>query len=800
MGEKRAEDLRWPLAGVRVLEIAAEIAGPYCGKLFADAGAEVIKIEPPEGDQLRRWTSSGHALGEGEDGALFQYLNASKRSVVADLETREGCDLVLGLAKRVDLVIDALGPGVLAARGLGFDVLRSGHPTLSLLSISPFGTTGPWAERPATEWTLQAQVGATAARGWPGRGPVGAGGRIGEWVAGTYAAVAGLAAWLSARATGEGQLIDVSMFEVLRRTMTQEGDCSAQLKGGDLPMGAELPGVEPTRDGWVGFAVYTAQQWKDFSSMIGQPQLGEEEELFDAAIRLQEVGRLRELIGAWMRERSVDEVIELSTFFRIAASPIGNGQNLPEMDHMRARGIFVKNPAGFLQPRPPFLGISLRPIGAAPTLGEHTVEARAELATARPSIAASERGSTLPLTGLRVVDLTAFWAGPIATSFLAEMGADVIKVESIQRPDGMRFISGVPKDEVLWEWSPIFHGANSSKRAITLNLDSDEGKALLRRLIETADILIENFSTRVMENFGLTWEAVHEWNPRLIMVRIPAFGLDGPWRDRPGFATNVEQVSGLAWVTGYADMPLTLKGLCDAVGGMHAAWATMNALEERRKSRTGTLVEVPLIEPALNVAAEGVIEYSAYGELLTRSGNRGPYAAPQGVYASRKQDRHVALAVATDAQWHALVVLIGTPAWARDPALASASGRRDAHDAIDEGLSGWFATRDRDDAIELLLAAGVPAAPLINAHRVDPNPQLEHRNYYRVFDHPCVGQIRYGDFPARFSSLPNGLRRSAAPTLGQHNDEVLRDELGLSDDEIAGLRERQIIGERPSLM
>ena len=800
MGERRAPGVSWPLAGLRVLEIAAEIAGPYCGKLFVDMGAEVIKIEPPEGDPLRRWTSSGHALAEGEDGALFQYLNASKRSVVADLETPQGCRFLGGLAKSVDLVIDAQGPGVLAARGLGFDGLRRGHPTLSLLSISPFGMTGPWAERPATEWTLQAQVGATAARGCPGRGPVGAGGRIGEWAAGTYAAAAGLAAWLSARSTGEGQLVDVSMFEALRRSMTQEGDCSAQLKGGDLPIGAELPGVEPTRDGWVGFAVYTAAQWRDFCELIEQPELGEEPGLSDAAIRLQEVGRLRELIGSWMRKRSVAEVMERSTACRIAASPIGNGQNLPEMDHMRARGIFVENPAGFLQPRPPFLGISLRPIGPAPSIGEHTAEVHGEMATARPSIEVGAGGSNLPLTGLRVVDLTAFWAGPIATSFLADMGADVIKVESIQRPDGMRFVSGVPKDEAQWEWSPIFHAANSSKRAITLNLDSEEGRGLLRRLIEKADLLIENFSARVMENFGLTWQAVHGWNPRLIMVRIPAFGLDGPWCDWPGFATNVEQVSGLAWGTGYVDMPLTLKGLCDPLGGMHAAWATLNALEERRKTQTGALVEVPLVEPALNIAAEGVIEYSAYGELLTRSGNRGPYAAPQGVYASSEPDRPVALAVATDAQWQALVALIGRPAWTRDPALATASGRRDAHDVIDAGLGAWFAARNCDDAIESLLAAGLPAAPLINAHRVEPNPQLEHRNYYRTFNHPFVGKIRYGDFPARLSALPNGLRRSAAPTLGQNNEEVLRDELGLSDGEIAGLRERKIIGVRPPLM
>ena len=419
---------------------------------------------------------------------------------------------------------------------------------------------------------------------------------------------------------------------------------------------------------------------------------------------------------------------------------------------------------------------------------------------ARPvSASGGEGGGPLPLAGLRVVELSTFWAGPIAGWALADMGADVVKVESIQRPDGMRFAGAIPNDR-LWEWSPIFAGVNPGKRGVTLQLDSEEGMALLERLIRSADVVTENFSARVMDNFGLGWDRVHALNPRAIMVRMPAFGLDGPWRDRAGFAMTVEQASGLAWITGYDDMPLVPRGPCDPIGGMHAVFALLLALEHRRRSGEGQLVEVPLVEAALNVAAEQVIEYSAYGRLLGRAGNRGPYAVPQGVYRCAGEDEYLALAVATDAQWQRLCALMDETEWSRDPALACARGRRDAHDEIDARIRQWLSTQSCDEAVRKLVDAGVPAHPLVNGHYLMPNPQLEHRRFFQVMEHPVTGKTRYPGLPMAFSGLPRQLHASPPPTLGQHNDEILGGELGLSADELRGLRERKIIGERPAFM
>jgi crotonobetainyl-CoA:carnitine CoA-transferase CaiB-like acyl-CoA transferase len=461
-----------------------------------------------------------------------------------------------------------------------------------------------------------------------------------------------------------------------------------------------------------------------------------------------------------------------------------------------------------MQPRVPYrLGVGEnRPFGPAPVLGQHTAEILAEASErdappTRTSAAPARDSAPKPMEGIFVVDFSAFWAGPVAASFYAALGADVVKIESIQRPDGMRFAGGMtPKEgQTVWEMSPVFHGANINKRGITLDLQSDTGIALAKRLIEQADIVIENFSPRVIERFGLGWETVHELNPEAIMVRMPAFGLSGPWRDRTGFAMTIEQTTGLAWTTGYPDRaPLVPRGSCDPLGGMTAAFSTLLALELRRNGGGGQLIEVPLVEAGLNAAAEQVAEFTAYGECLERNANRGPGAAPQGVYACAK-DELIAVAVATDEQWKALVEALDSPDFATDAALLTAAGRRAAHDAVDAGLAAIFAKRDAAECVDLLTNAGVPAGGLPNARELRPHPHLEDRGFFVTHEHPVVGPIGYPSFPMRFSGHYFPVRR-ATHSLGQDNDEVLREKLGLSDDELAKLRTDKVIGERPTFM
>ncbi|MCU1502289.1 MAG: frc 12, partial [Ilumatobacteraceae bacterium] len=410
----------------------------------------------------------------------------------------------------------------------------------------------------------------------------------------------------------------------------------------------------------------------------------------------------------------------------------------------------------------------------------------------------------LPFEGLRVADFTSFWAGPFFAHVLGMFGADVIHVESTSRPDGARLMNHhSPTEPLWWEWSPYFQETNTNKRSLTLDMGSARGRELAHRLVAECDIVVENYSPRVMESWGLGWDDVRALRPDALMVRMPAFGLGGPWRDRTGFAMTMEQVSGMAWLTGFPEhAPGALFGPCDPSAGLHALVGLFAALDARRRTGDGRLIEVPMVANALNVAAEQVIERSAYGVLLQRNGNRGPAAAPQNCYATADpvddlgQVRWVAIAVADDEQWRGLRGVLGEPAWASSPALDTAPGRHAQHAAIDRELGAWCARHRAHEIVEQLWSAGVPVAPVVHPSEQLGFEQLAARCFFEQVEHPVCGESTHVTFPFRLPGCSGPVHRRPAPTLGQHNDEVLRDVLGLTAAEIHGLRATGVIGEQ----
>jgi len=351
-----------------------------------------------------------------------------------------------------------------------------------------------------------------------------------------------------------------------------------------------------------------------------------------------------------------------------------------------------------------------------------------------------------------------------------------------------------PSHDKWYEWGPLFHGVNVDKRGITLDLTKTSGVAVFERLLRTADVLVENFTPRVMEHFGLGWERLHEVNPEMIMVRMPAFGLDGPWRDRTGFAQTMASLTGLAWLTGFPDgPPVLLRGTCDPLAGMHAVVATLLAIIERDHHGGGRLVEAVMAEAALNAAAEQLVEASATGLAPGRQGNRGPVAAPQGLYQCAGEDNWLALAVASDDQWVALRTMIQNPLWASDSILSTTEGRRSEHDRLDRELAAYTADKDAHRLAMTLLDAGIPAGVVVRQSDIARNPQLRDRGLFEVEDHPVTGRHEVAMLPFRYSRV-DGWLRSPAPTLGQHNQEVF-EALGLSSSEIDGLRADGVIGE-----
>jgi crotonobetainyl-CoA:carnitine CoA-transferase CaiB-like acyl-CoA transferase len=408
--------------------------------------------------------------------------------------------------------------------------------------------------------------------------------------------------------------------------------------------------------------------------------------------------------------------------------------------------------------------------------------------------------------GLRVVDMTTFWAGPSCTHILALLGADVIHVESTRRPDGTRLIAGVPvTEEQWWEKSPIFSGLNTNKKGVTLDLQSARGREILQRLIKTCDVVVENFTPRVMDQIGLDFAAVKALRPDAIMVRMPGFGLDGPWRDNPAFAYAIEAAAGVSWLTGYADRnPYEPYSVGDPNAGVHALNGLLLALEHRRRTGEGALVEAAMVDAALNVAAEQVIEFSAYGALLQRSGNRGPAAAPQNLYQSAdidefgRDDSWVAIAVATDEHWAWLREALGNPAWAMSPDFAGEDGRRQHQDLIDKHLAAWCRKRSGDEIVRCLWDAGVPVAKVMQPHRQTQLPQLAFRGFFEEVAHPVNGVAPHSSLPMRFFGGPHRFHQRHAPLLGEHNRDVLA-ELGLTRAEIDALEAEGVIGNAPAM-
>jgi crotonobetainyl-CoA:carnitine CoA-transferase CaiB-like acyl-CoA transferase len=325
------------------------------------------------------------------------------------------------------------------------------------------------------------------------------------------------------------------------------------------------------------------------------------------------------------------------------------------------------------------------------------------------------------------------------------------------------------------------------------------------RLIATCDVIVENFTPRVLDQIGLDFAAVQAVRPDAIMLRMPGFGLDGPWRDNSAFAYVIEAASGISWLTGYPDRnPNEPYSVGDPNAGVHALNALLLALEHRRGTGEGVFIEAAMVDAALNIAAEQVIEYSAYGAVLQRAGNRGPVAAPQNLYRTNeidefgRRDCWAAVAVANDEQWAGLRDALGRPEWATDPALATADGRRQHHDLIDEHLAAWCAERTGDEIVGALWEYDVPAAKVMQPHRQSELPQLAARGFFEVVDHPVNATTKHSTLPFTSSRGPDRIHVQPAPLLGQHNHEVLS-ELGLSDKDIYELESRGVIGTAPAM-
>ncbi|MEX1195420.1 MAG: CoA transferase [Dehalococcoidia bacterium] len=395
----------------------------------------------------------------------------------------------------------------------------------------------------------------------------------------------------------------------------------------------------------------------------------------------------------------------------------------------------------------------------------------------------------LPLHGVRVLDLTMSWAGPYATRLLGDMGAEVIKIEGAAHWDLLRTFTGRPPDvDQIWERSPYFAHINRNKYGLALDITKPRGRELFLDLVALSDVVIENYRADVMDNLGLSYEAVVAVNARIVYVSMPGHGKTGREKDYVAFGSNVEQLAGLAALTGYEGGPPHKTGISygDPVAGTAAAGSIAAALFDRRRTGRGGYIEVAQRENLTGLIGEQIVAYSITGEEPPRRGNRHTSMAPHGVYRSAGGDDWIAIACEDDSQFAALCTVIGSPQLARDERFAVVIARYRNQDAIDAIIGEWTASRTKEQTAEALQSAGVPAMPVLSVPEVFTDEHLRARGFYESVTHPVAGTWEIEGPHWRMSETPAHIRLPA-PCFGEHNHYVFRELLGLSADEVARL-------------
>lgn len=768
-----------PLQHLRVLEAGGGVALAYAGKLFADFGATVVKLEPPGGDPLRAVPPCVET-GQGPQSALFAWLNTNKRSVTRPPE-----------ASDFDLLLDSR------------PATERGPEAPITLLLSWFGESGPYAGFAATDVTCRALAGVLAGTG-PAEGPPAMlGGIAGE----VFAGIATFNAAAAALFAGQPRRLEVSIHEAnvaIAEYQATQGLTHPEVdrRHGVNRFAPTSPlGVYPCREGWLGITIVTPAQFRAFCEMIGAPELGRDPRFIIGLDRLRHADELEALFAPRLRERTAEEWFEEALARRLPFAIVPGIAELLRMPVHRARDAFATvrlGEAAFEGPTLPQRLTRTPPLtqGRAPLPGEHDglpLPPR----TAPVAAPAVTGNAGLPLAGLRILDLSMGWAGPLCTRQAADLGAEVVKVEAVQYPDWWRGVD--PRDAFFaardYEKDLRFCVLNRNKRGITLDLSSAEGAALLKRLVRGVDAVVENYAREVLPKLGLDYPVLARERPDLVMVSMPAFGGSGPWRDARAYGSTLEHASGLPSVSGEAHWPPTTNQLAygDPVGGLNAAAALLVALLHRQRSGEGQHVDLAQVECMFPLVAPWIVAQSATGAAGPRLGNRHPVFVPHGAFPCTREG-WIAVAVTDDAAWQGLCRAMGRADLAADATLATAEGRRAREAELEAALAAWTAAREADAAMAALQAEGVASGVVRWPTALYDDPHLRARGFWQAADRAWLGPHRQPSAPFREAGAAPLSVRHPAPTLGEHNEAVLGEMLSLGTGELARLEASRVIG------
>lgn len=783
------------LKGLRIVELAESVAGEYCGRLLADLGAEVIKVERPGSGSPTR----AMAPMIGKTSALFAHLNVNKRSVALDLATGEGRDGLHGLIAGAAAVIDSHDLAWLANLGLDAERIAAAYPGLVVLSLTPFGLDASADLNASTGLILMQASGwgyHTASYDDLAKPPLkGAGPYHAEFEGGLDGAIALLAGLIRRQRTGGGDAIDLSVRSSL---ISRADHAVGRMLAGELPVNDTRTayvtpgpvGAYRCADGYIHFYA-TPVHWPQVIAWMGDPAWAKELpadwlfNLTDAATAL-----FREHFVPWVADKEADRLCEQAQALGLPIVRVNGAAELLRSEQFAARGFFqtLDHPelgsaayptASYRLSRTP-----VRLDRPAPALGADngllSAPAPAAALPAQPKSTAPSRGG--PLAGIRVLEIAKVWAGPYAGKLLAFLGAEVIKVESRNTLDDMRRFDTKDIDD-----APIFQSLNPEILSVQVNMKSAQGLEYLKQMIALSDVVIDNLRPGALPRLGLDYEGMRKIRPDVVYVSLKMNGSEGPLAHQTGYAPSFVALSGVHTLAGYEGEPPhgMNQYYGDTTAGAAVACAALAGLAHRELTGEGQYADVSAVEALTGMIGDSLLAYALTGEAPRHDGNRHAGMAPHGVYPCQGAE-WIAIAASGEETWRALCEALCAPGLASDPRFATLAARHAHAGELDEALATLTARWHAAPLAALLRQLGVPAHKSLNSADLVSDSQLWRRETYtHVTD--AAGKLRpIVGAPWRFARNPVRIARGA-PRLGEHNGYVYGDLLGVAPDRLQEL-------------
>jgi crotonobetainyl-CoA:carnitine CoA-transferase CaiB-like acyl-CoA transferase len=787
------------LKGFRALDLT-DLSGQLCGRVLADLGMEVVKIEPPGGDPVRNLPPFITSADGKRLSTVFAHLNAGKASKVLDLNAEAGRAQLRELVKDADVVIESFQPGDLDAKGLGYKDLAAINPRVVMASITGFGQTGPKKNLACNDLVALAESGFLYISGDPSLPPVKPPETQAYYFASLFATAGLLAALYRRERTGRGDHVDASMQEALA---TQEHIIRLWANEQQIAKraGSQHGSVAPAKifsckDGFV-YLYVTRQHWKLFLSLWkNHPPAFDAPDWLNNLYRRAHADELNPAVEAFLSEFTMAEITDFLQAKGIPCVPVNTPLGFANDEQVRERGFMAPvEHAGFgkiKQPAIPFMIDGARPaVGSVPILDSWqpsvVISNESEGAKIAPSGRNDRSPGNSPLEGMRIVSFDHVLAGPYGTTILAELGADVIKVESSKGGmDPFRFF-GTGEDPNL---SPRFLEFNRNKRSFTVNLKHPKGQTVLHDLVAKADAVLDNYSVDVVERIGLAYDQLRKVNRNIINLRMPGLGTTGPKRHFSTVGVNITAFTGLTYLwnhPGVTNPPIGSQTVFpDYISGTLCAIIIISGVLYRERQKRGAFIDLGQSEATAFMIGAHLMEAAASGKNPEPGGNVSPSVAPHGCYRCFGDDRWCVIAAENEQQWTALAKIIGS-GMIDDLRFATAAERIKNREALDALIGNWTQNKDAFAVRDELQGVGIPCGVVQTGEDLVNDPHLQQRGFIVAVDNARLGRVVLPNFPLQFTDAKL-TRRWEFPVLGRDTETVLRDVVGYDEATIAAHR------------